>query len=86
MENRAYTLIAGLFALSLGIGLLAAFWWLGNAHTPQNTYFMTSNKPVSGLNKRAAGRFRGGGGGGVGGVDRASNIFRVGALDKQTQQ
>ena len=59
MENRAYTLIAGLFALSLGIGLLAAFWWLGNAHTPQNTYFMTSNKPVSGLNKRAAVRFRG---------------------------
>lgn len=59
MENRAYTLIAGLFALLLGVGLLAAFWWLGNAHTPQNTYFMTSSKPVSGLNKRAAVRFRG---------------------------
>ena len=59
MENRPYALIAGLFALLLGIGLLAAFWWLGNAHTPQNHYRMISMNTVSGLNKRAAVRFRG---------------------------
>ncbi len=74
MENRAYTLIAGLFALLLGIGLLAAFWWLGNAHTPQNTYFMTSNKPVSGLNKRAAVRFRGVDVGHVESIDSARTL------------
>ena len=59
MENRPYALIAGLFALLLGIGLLAAFWWLGNAHTPQNHYRMISMHTVSGLNKQAAVRFRG---------------------------
>jgi phospholipid/cholesterol/gamma-HCH transport system substrate-binding protein len=59
MENRPYTLIAGLFALLLGIGLLAAFWWLGNSHTPQNSYHMISMTPLSGLNKQATVRFRG---------------------------
>jgi phospholipid/cholesterol/gamma-HCH transport system substrate-binding protein len=59
MENRPYTLIAGLFAVLLGIGLLAAFWWLGSSHTPQNTYRMISMSPVSGLNNQAAVRFRG---------------------------
>jgi len=59
MENRPYTLIAGFFAVLLGVGLLAAFWWLGNAHTPQNHYHMISMSTVSGLNKQAAVRFRG---------------------------
>ena len=59
MENRPYTLIAGLFALLLGFGLLAAFWWLGNSHTPENSYRMISMSPVVGLNKQAAVRFRG---------------------------
>jgi len=59
MENRAYTLIAGLFALLLGIGLLVSFWWLNNSHTPQRSYQMKSLSPVSGLNKRAAVHFRG---------------------------
>jgi phospholipid/cholesterol/gamma-HCH transport system substrate-binding protein len=59
MENRPYTLIAGLFAMLLGAGLLAAFWWLGNSHTPENSYHMISMIPVSGLNKQAAVRFRG---------------------------
>jgi phospholipid/cholesterol/gamma-HCH transport system substrate-binding protein len=59
MENRPYTLIAGLFALMLGIGLITAFWWLGNSHTPQTHYHMISHSPVSGLNDQAAVRFRG---------------------------
>ncbi|MDD5301016.1 MAG: MlaD family protein [Gallionella sp.] len=59
MENRPYALIAGLFAALLGIGLLTAFWWLSNSHTPENSYRMISMKTVSGLNKRAAVRFRG---------------------------
>lgn len=59
MENRAYTLIAGIFALLLGIGLLTSFWWLGSSHTPVNRYHMISTSPVSGLNKQAAVRFRG---------------------------
>lgn len=59
MENRPYALIAGLFAVLLGIGLLTAFWWLGSSHTPENSYRMISKNTVSGLNKRAAVRFRG---------------------------
>jgi len=59
MENRPYALIAGLFAMLLGAGLLTAFWWLGNSHTPENSYRMISMSPVSGLNKRATVRFRG---------------------------
>lgn len=59
MENRAYTLIAGIIALLLGAALLASFWWLGSSHTAVNTYRMISMTPVTGLNKQAAVRFRG---------------------------
>ena len=59
MENRAYTLIAGIIALLLGIGLLTLFWWLGSSHTPVNSYRMISMSPVTSLNKQAAVRFRG---------------------------
>jgi len=59
MENKAYTFIAGLFALLLTGAVLTAFWWLGGTHTPQTIYQITSVFPVSGLNSQAAVRFRG---------------------------
>lgn len=60
MENRPYTLIAGLFAVLLGIGLFVSYWMLhGSSRTKQNIYHMSSKSPVSGLNKQAAVRFRG---------------------------
>ena len=59
MESRAYTLIAGLFALLLGAGLIASFWWLGNTHTKQNHYQAVSHQPISGLNDHAAVLYRG---------------------------
>lgn len=59
MENKAYTFIAGIFALLLVGAILTAFWWLGGTHTPQKTYQITSVFPVSGLNSQAAVRFRG---------------------------
>ncbi|MFM9912749.1 MAG: MlaD family protein [Methylophilaceae bacterium] len=59
MENKAYTFIAGLFALLLTGAVLTAFWWLGGTHTPQKVYQITSVFPVSGLNSQAAVRFRG---------------------------
>lgn len=59
MENRAYTIIAGIIALLLGIALLTSFWWLGSSHTLVSNYRMLSMAPVTGLNKQAAVRFRG---------------------------
>ena len=59
MESRAYTLIAGLFALLLGAGLIASFWWLGNTHARQTHYKAVSHQPVSGLNAHAAVLYRG---------------------------
>jgi len=59
MENKAYTFIAGLFALLLTGAVLAAFWWLGGTHTPQTNYKIASPFSVSGLNSQAAVRFRG---------------------------
>ena len=59
MENKAYTVIAGLFALLLSGAILTALWWLGGTHTPQTLYQISSSFPVSGLNSQAAVRFRG---------------------------
>jgi phospholipid/cholesterol/gamma-HCH transport system substrate-binding protein len=59
VENKAYTFIAGLFALLLTGAILAAFWWLGGTHTPQTMYKIASPFSVSGLNPQAAVRFRG---------------------------
>ncbi len=59
MENRAYALAAGLFTLSLGIGVVAvALWFSGEAVSTQN-YLLVSRHPVSGLNAQAPVRYRG---------------------------
>jgi phospholipid/cholesterol/gamma-HCH transport system substrate-binding protein len=59
MENRAYAIVAGLFAMLLVGAILASFWWLAGTHTPQAQYQIASSFPVSGLNSQAAVRFRG---------------------------
>jgi phospholipid/cholesterol/gamma-HCH transport system substrate-binding protein len=59
MENKAHALLAGLFALLLSLGLLAALWWMGGDHTEQAEYRIASEIPVSWLNPQAAVRYRG---------------------------
>lgn len=59
MENRAYAIATGLFALLLSLGIGLGFWWLGGPHTEQQEYVILSSHPVSGLNQEAAVKFRG---------------------------
>lgn len=87
MESKAYTLIAGLFALLLCGALLAALWWLGDTHAEQTSYQLLSTVPVSGLNSQAAVRYRGVTVGRVEGIDLdpvdARNIIINVSLDSR---
>lgn len=59
MENKAHALVAGLFTLLLGMGvLIAAMWFSGETHE-RVTYVLESRFPVSGLNVQAPVRLRG---------------------------
>lgn len=59
MENRAYAIATGLFALLLCVGISLAFWWLGGTHTEQQEVIVLSSQPVTGLNPEATVKFRG---------------------------
>lgn len=59
MENKAYTFLAGLFALLLGAALAIGFWWLGGSHHAETEYEILSVYPITGLNPQAAVRYRG---------------------------
>ena len=59
MENRAHALVAGLFTLLLGIGVLVAAQWFSRDNYEQVRYTLESKHSVSGLNVQAAVRLRG---------------------------
>lgn len=59
MENRAHALAAGLFAIVLGIALLASLWWFSDDGDSQRTYILESAGTVTGLNLEARVRYRG---------------------------
>ncbi len=59
MENKAYAVLSGIFALLLTCALLTGLWWLAGTHTEQTTYHILSKIAVSGLNPQAAVRYRG---------------------------
>ncbi len=59
MENRAYALMAGLFTLLLGIGVVAAALWFSGNAVENDEYVLVSRYPVSGLNAQAPVRYRG---------------------------
>lgn len=59
MENKSHALVAGLFTLLLGMGvLIAAMWFSGETHE-KVSYVLESRFPVSGLNVQAPVRLRG---------------------------
>ena len=59
MENRAHALIAGLFVLLLGLGILLAGWWfIGKQEATRELVLITRNS-VTGLNPQAQVRYRG---------------------------
>jgi phospholipid/cholesterol/gamma-HCH transport system substrate-binding protein len=59
MENRAYALSAGLFLVSLVIGLVLAALWLTGDTAERADYVVESRLPVSGLQRSAPVRLRG---------------------------
>lgn len=59
MENRAYALAAGSFALLLGLAVIAAIYWFGGKEGVTAQYLIVSAQNVSGLNPQAQVRYRG---------------------------
>jgi phospholipid/cholesterol/gamma-HCH transport system substrate-binding protein len=59
MENRAYALAAGLFTILLAVGVFITAKWLTGGAVARDLYELVSPFPVTGLNPRAAVRYRG---------------------------
>ena len=59
MENRSHALVAGLFALILGLSAVAALWWFGGKKEATNQYVVLTKKNITGLNVQAQVRYRG---------------------------
>ncbi|HEX5126914.1 MAG TPA: MlaD family protein [Rhodocyclaceae bacterium] len=59
MENRAHALIAGLFVILLGIGILITLWWFAGSGQEFKRYELVAIGTITGLNPQAAVRFHG---------------------------
>ncbi len=59
MENRAHALAAGLFALALGLGLMAAIWWFSQDREQMQEVVLVARDDIGGLGSQARVRFRG---------------------------
>lgn len=59
MENRAHALVAGIFALVLGLAAAAAVWWLSGGRDDTRDVVLVTTRSVDGLNVQSQVRFRG---------------------------
>ena len=59
MENKSHALMAGLFAILLGVAALLAFMWLRGGHDKVREYVVVTRMSVGGLNPQAQVRYRG---------------------------
>lgn len=59
MESRAHAIVAGLFTLLLGIGVILAALWFSRENYDHVTYVLESKHSVYGLNPQAPVRLRG---------------------------
>ncbi len=59
MESRAHAIIAGLFTVLLGVGVILAALWFSRENYDRVAYVLESKHSVSGLNAQAPVRLRG---------------------------
>lgn len=59
MESRAHAIVAGLFTVLLGVGVLFAALWFSRDNYANVTYVLESQYAVSGLNPQAPVKLRG---------------------------
>ena len=59
MESRAHAIVAGLFTVLLGVGIVLAALWFSRENYDHVTYVLESKYSVSGLNPQAPVRLRG---------------------------
>jgi phospholipid/cholesterol/gamma-HCH transport system substrate-binding protein len=59
MESRAHAILAGLFTLALGVGIIVAAMWLSREEFDHVSYVLESKYSVSGLGPQAPVRLRG---------------------------
>lgn len=59
MENKAHAMAAGAFVLAVATLLVALGWWLSREGGVRQTYELSSQSAVTGLNLQAAVRYKG---------------------------
>jgi phospholipid/cholesterol/gamma-HCH transport system substrate-binding protein len=59
MESRSHALVAGLFVILLSAVGVAALWWFAGKHEATSSYYLVTQRSVSGLNPQAQVRYRG---------------------------
>jgi phospholipid/cholesterol/gamma-HCH transport system substrate-binding protein len=59
MENRSHALLAGIFAILLLIGGVAAGIWISKKNIPLKPYELVSSSPVTGLSVQSQVRYQG---------------------------
>lgn len=59
MESRSHALVAGLFALVFGVGVVLALWWFSDQRDKTRDIVLVSEGSVNGLNVQSTVRYRG---------------------------
>ena len=59
MESRSHALVAGLFVITLSCAGVAALWWFAGKHEATSSYYLVTQRTVTGLNPQAQVRYRG---------------------------
>jgi phospholipid/cholesterol/gamma-HCH transport system substrate-binding protein len=59
MESRSHALVAGLFVIVLSCVGVATLWWFGGKHEATSSYYLVTQRTVTGLNPQAQVRYRG---------------------------